>query len=278
MLVYNTCKVCNSSIKLINEKYNLGQCINCKLIFCLTIFSQEEFIKVYDDLYNKKDSHYKLHSVVQYNMLLENRVIKIGFHRSKLLKKFVLNKKCKSVLEIGSGVGLTGSYIRKYDDKINYLGIELDKEAFDKSQSLKLNTINGDFNMMYKIEETFDIIMLWEVLEHLQDLNLFIKLAYKKLNKGGKIILSVPNYDKIYNYPGRNNYDVFQDLPPIHLNFFTKENIINVFELNQFKDCEATVKKLPYVNLKRKGFYAEFLKAILNKYNGSTVYFVGNKR
>ena len=53
MSVYNTCKVCDSTIKLINEEYNLGQCDNCKLIFCLTIFSQEEFIKVYDELYNK---------------------------------------------------------------------------------------------------------------------------------------------------------------------------------------------------------------------------------
>lgn len=277
MSVYNTCKVCNSSIKLINEKYNLGQCDNCKLIFCLTIFSQDEFIRVYDDLYNKKDTHYKLHSVVQYNMLLENKEIKIGFYRSELLKRYVLNKKCKSVLEIGSGVGLIGSFIRKHDDKINYVGIEIDKEAFDKSQSLKLNTLNGDFNVMDKIEETFDVIMLWEVLEHLQDLDLFIKLAHKRLNSGGKIILSVPNYDKIYNYLNREKDAIFQDLPPIHLNFFTKENIINVFEFNQFKDCKATVKKFPYVNLKKKGFYAEFLKALLDKYNGSTVYFVGTK-
>ncbi len=277
MSIYNTCKVCGSSIELINEKYNLGQCNNCKLVFCLTIFSQDEFIKVYDDLYNNKDLHYKIHSVVQYNMLLENKKIKIGFHRSKLLKKHVLNKKCKSVLEIGSGVGLIGSYIRKHDDKINYLGIEIDKEAFVKSQSLNLNTINADFSVMEKIEETFDVIMLWEVLEHLQDLNLFIKLAYKKLNSGGKIILSVPNYDKIHNYPDREKDAVYQDLPPIHLNFFTRKNIINVFEHHQFKDCKAIVKKFPYINFKRKRFYQEFTKALLNKYNGSTVYFVGTK-
>ena len=274
---YNTCKVCDSTIKLINEKYNLGQCDNCKLIFCLTIFTQDEFVKVYDELYNKQNTHYKHHAVVEYNMLLENKKIKVGFHRSKLLKKYVLNGNCKSVLEIGSGVGLIGSYIRKQDDKINYLGIEIDKESFEKSQTLKLNTINGDFNVMDKIEETFDVIMLWEVLEHLQDLKSFIELAYKRLNKGGKIILSVPNYDKIYNYPEREKDAVFQDLPPIHINFFNKENIVNVFELNQFQNCKATVKKFPYNDFKRTGFYSEFINALFNKYNGSTVYFVGSK-
>ena len=217
------------------------------------------------------------YAVVEYNMLLENKKIKVGFHRSKLLKKYVLNGNCKSVLEIGSGVGLIGSYIRKQDDKINYLGIEIDKESFEKSQTLKLNTINGDFNVMDKIEETFDVIMLWEVLEHLQDLKSFIELAYKRLNKGGKIILSVPNYDKIYNYPEREKDAVFQDLPPIHINFFNKENIVNVFELNQFQNCKATVKKFPYNDFKRTGFYSEFINALFNKYNGSTVYFVGSK-
>ena len=277
MSVYKTCKVCDSSIKLINEKYNLGQCDNCKLIFCITIFFQDEFVKVYDELYNKENTHYKYHSIVEYNMLLENKKIKVGFHRSKLLKKYVLNKKCKSVLEIGSGVGLIGSYIRKHDADINYLGIEIDKESFDKSQSLKLNTINGDFNVMDKIEETFDVIMLWEVLEHLQDLDLFIKLAHKKLNPGGKIILSVPNYEKIYNYKDRTKDAVFQDLPPIHINFFTTENITNVFKLNQFQNCKAKVKKFPYNDFKRTGFYMEFLKALYNKYNGSTIYFVASK-
>lgn len=277
MTTYSSCKVCHSPMKLINEKYNLGQCENCKLIFCLTIFSQDEFIKVYDELYNKQNTHYNYHSVVEYNMLLENKKIKVGLHRSKLIKKYVLNKKCKSVLEIGSGVGLIGSYIRKQDATIDYTGIEIDKESFDKSQSLQLNTINGDFNVMDKIEKNFDVIMLWEVLEHLQDLDLFIKLAYKKLNPGGKIILSVPNYDKIYNYKNRTKDAIFQDAPPIHINFFTKENIVTVFKLNHFQNGKATVKKFPYIDFKRAGFYVEFIRALFNNYNGSTIYYVGSK-
>jgi 2-polyprenyl-3-methyl-5-hydroxy-6-metoxy-1,4-benzoquinol methylase len=277
MSAYNTCKVCESSVRLINEKYNLGQCDSCKLIFCLTIFSQDELVNVYDELYNKQNTHYKYHSVDEYKMLLENKNINVGYHRATLIKEYVLNKKCQSVLEIGSGIGLIGSYIRKKDEKIKYLGIEIDKEAYEKSQTLKLNTLNADFRAMENIEEYFDVIMLWEVLEHLQDLKAFINLAYKRLNKGGKIILSVPNYDKIANYPNRDKDAIFQDLPPIHINFFTKESIVNVFKLNQFKDCKASVKKFPYIDIKRIGFYKEFLKAILNQYNGSTLYFVATK-
>ncbi|WP_333600068.1 class I SAM-dependent methyltransferase [Flavobacterium sp.] len=277
MNAYTQCKVCQSDIEKINQKYNLGQCKKCKLIFCLTIFTQEEFIEVYDNLYNNENALYNHHAVVEYNMLLENKNIKVGFHRGQLLKKHVLNGKCQSVLEIGSGVGLIGCYIRNHNAGINYQGIEIDKESFEKSQNLKLNTINADFNAMATLEETFDVIMLWEVLEHLQDLDLFIKLAYKRLNKGGKIILSTPNYDKIYNYPKREKDAIYQDKPPVHINFFTKENITNIFEINGFKECKVTVKKFPYLDFKRIGFYTEFLRALFNNYNGSTLHFEASK-
>jgi 2-polyprenyl-3-methyl-5-hydroxy-6-metoxy-1,4-benzoquinol methylase len=269
---YTACKVCKSEVTLINETYNLGQCDNCKLIFCLTIYSQDQFIAVYDELYNKENAIYRNHAVVEYTMLLENKKIKVGYHRSRLLKKHVFNGKCESVLEIGSGIGLIGSYIRNENKQIKYLGIEIDKESYHKSQFLKLNTINDDFTAIDTVADSFDVIMLWEVIEHLQDLKLFLELAYKKLNRNGKIILPTPNYSKIYNYPKREVDEIFQDQPPIHLNFFTKENISAIFEINHFVNCKATVKKLPYIEIKRKKFYIDCLKSIFNNYNGSTIY------
>lgn len=277
MSTFKHCKVCSNEVKLINEKYNLGQCQHCKLIFCLTVYTQEEFVAVYDKLYNSEDAAYINHSVVEYKMLLENKKIKIGYHRSKLIEKHVLNGHCKSVLEIGSGIGLLGMYLKNKDRNLKYLGIEIDQESFDKSQKLGLNTVNADFTEMGNLKETYDVIMLWEVIEHLQDLKSFIELAYQRLNKNGKIILSTPNYDKIYNYPNRQKDAIYQDLPPVHLNFFTKENMIAIFELHQFSNSKATVKKFPYIDVKRFGFYLEFLLALLYKYNGSTIYFVSEK-
>lgn len=274
---YKECKICKGEVKLINKKFNLAQCYNCKLIFCLKIYSQDQFIAVYDQLYNEENAIYRKHAVVEYTMLLENKEIKVGYHRSRLLKKHVLNEKCKSVLEIGSGIGLIGSYIRNKNEKINYLGIEIDKEAYQKSQLLKLNTINADFTAIETIEQSFDVIMLWEVLEHLQDLKLFLELAYKKLNKNGKVILSTPNYNKIYNYPKRDADAIFQDQPPVHLNFFTKENISSIFELNHFVECKATVKIFPYLDIKSKKFYIDFFKSLCNRYNGSTIYLEATK-
>ncbi|MGK4569273.1 class I SAM-dependent methyltransferase [Flavobacterium sp. 3HN19-14] len=275
--IYTNCKVCSGNTQLINQKYNLLQCGKCRLIFCGTIYSQQEFIEVYDALYNRENAIYSNHSKVEYQMLLENKKIKIGYNRSRLISKNVLNGKCRSVLEIGSGIGLIGCYLVAYDKKINYLGIEIDKESYEKSRQFNLNTLNGDFTLMETIDAEFDVVMLWEVFEHLQDLKLFMQLAFKKLSPGGKIILSVPNYNKIFNYPDRPKDEIYQDKPPVHLNFLTPENITNIFIQQGFTNPVASVKKFPYINFKSIRFYTDFIKGIFNKYNGSTIYFEAQK-
>lgn len=275
---FKKCKICNGEVKLVNKKYNLGECISCKLIFCLTSFTQDEFIKVYNSLYNSDNSVYHRHSSVEFNKILINNTIKVGINRAGLIKRNILNAKCKSVLEIGSGIGLIGAYVRSKNKNIKYTGIEIDTETYKKSQQLHLNTINGDFKEIEKINESFDVIMMWEVIEHLQDLKLFLELAYKKLNKNGKIILSTPNYNKIYNYPQRKKDQLFQNEPPIHLNFFTAENIKNVFELNQYYNCKVVTKKFPYLELTKKRFYFNSIKALFNAYQGPTLYFEATKK
>ncbi|KJD35914.1 hypothetical protein PW52_09330 [Tamlana sedimentorum] len=247
------------------------------MIFCLDKYSQEELVTLYDKLYNNNSAKYESYSVNEYNMLLKGEKIKIGHNRSRVLQKHVFNSKYKSVLEIGSGIGLMGAYIRSENADIEYLGIEIDKEAYKKSKSLNLNTINSDFKIMNDIEDSFDVILLWEVIEHLQDLKLFMDLAYKKLNKNGKIILSTPNYNKILNYPERAKDNLYQDAPPIHLNFFTKSNIITIFESYNFKNCKVKIKRFPYLNLKSSQFYKNVCKAIFNAYQGSTIFFVAQK-
>lgn len=275
---YQKCKICKSDIITVNKKFNLVQCVRCNLIFCKKKFSQIQFTILYDELYNKENPKYKNYSVTEYNMLLQNKKIKIGYYRAKLLKKHVLNGYCNSVLEIGSGIGLMGSYIRSKNKKINYLGVEIDKVSYEKSQSLGLNTLNGDFTIIQDVSETFDVIMLWEVIEHLQDLNLFVRLAHEKLNKNGKIILSTPNFNKIYNYPNRKTDSLYQDAPPIHLNFFTNSSIASIFKLNGFEVCDVKIKKYPYLEIRKVRFYVNCIKAVFKKYNGSTIFFSAIKK
>lgn len=277
MLKYSNCKICSKTIKNINATYQLVECDNCGLIFSENIFTQEEFVKVYNELYNGANSSYQRHSKVEFEKLKAGK-ISIGKNRTNLVNRnIVKNSNCKSVLEIGSGIGLVGSYIRLKNTTIKYTGVELDKEAYLKSKSLGLNTFNGDFQEISKFNESFDVIMLWEVIEHLQDLNLFLELAYSKLNEGGTIILSTPNYNKILNYPNGKKDKLYQNEPPIHLNFFTADNIQAVFKFKGFSSVEIREKKFPYVEKNIMQFIKNTLKALMGKYYGPTLYLVARK-
>ena len=164
-------------------------------------------------------------------------------------------------------------YLRKFT-KLAYIGLELDRETHEKALLLGLNSINGDFSKLEQIEGQADIIMLWEVLEHLQDLDLFFNLIQKKLRINGAVILSVPNYDKRLNYKrdGVVDYNLYQNDPPIHLNFFTKKTLKSTFEKNNFKIELLETKKVPYIKIKNKMFYRHLLKVIGGTYNGPTLY------
>ena len=246
MSKFKNCKVCAGKTVKVNETYELVKCENCKLIFSENIFTQEEFVAVYDILYNKENSAYQRHSKNEFDKINQG-IINVGKNRGALIDENIIRGNCKNVLEIGSGIGLVGSYVKNNGRDIAYKGIELDKEAFLKSRELGLDTYNGDFTHMKNFEENFDVIMLWEVLEHLQDLKQFLALAYAKLNKGGTLILSTPNYDKIKNYSNGIKDTLYQNEPAIHLNFFTNNSLKNVVEDAVFKNCTIRIKKFPYL-------------------------------
>ena len=110
------------------------------------------------------------------------------------------------------------------------------------------------------------------------DLNVFMDLAYKKLKVNGRIILSTPNYNKIVNYPTREKDQLFQNEPPVHLNFFTITSIKNVFYSFQFQNIKVRIKKYPYLELSKRRFYINFVKAIFNRYEGPTIYLEAIKK
>lgn len=274
---FRNCKICEGEIDMINETYALVKCKKCQFIFCSDVFSPEKIIATYDALYNCDDSPYQRHSKVEYELLKEGKPLKIGYNRSRLIKKYVLQDSCNSVLEIGSGVGLIGAYLKDKLKKNNYLGIEIDKVAFEESQSLNLNTIHGDFTVMHAIDQKFDVIMLWEVIEHLQDLKQFLELAYDKLEENGTLILSTPNYNRVFNYNVNNSDNIYQDSPPIHLNFFTPKSAVSVFEFSGFTRIQVNVKKYPYMELTKARFYMSSMKALIGRFYGPTLYVVAKK-
>lgn len=266
------CKVCSGEIKEVNSVYHLVQCNECNLVFCKTIFSQEEFVETYDRLYNTTQD-YKKHQK-EYDLMSLDKSVKIGLPKLKVLK-YLLRSGVKNFVEIGAGIGLVAFYLQKKD--LNYKGIELDKVSVEKALKLDLNIQQGDFSNLKDIKLKSDAVIAFEVMEHIQDLNLYMKLINQHLTIGGFYGFSVPNFEKIKNYKNPLT-KIYQSPPPIHLNFFTNASIEQLAQIYGFEVVFCEDKKRPYYNYNRLDTYKFLLKALLGKYYGPTLMCVMKKK
>ena len=80
---------------------------------------------------------------------------------------------------------------------------------------------------------SFDVITLWHVLEHIDDLHAQIADFVRLLKPGGRLVLALPNFksaDAEYYREYWAAYDV-----PRHLNHFCRESINNIFKNTRLK-------------------------------------------
>lgn len=145
------------------------------------------------------------------------------------------------VLDIGCGIG---KFLMKARDKAaNVTGLELNEKAVDVCRQNGLavyNELIGD-HATHK-EAYYDVVCMFQVLEHIYDVNVFLKDSLKVLKPGGKLVIGVPN-----NEPYFQSYDKYCTLnqPPHHMGLWNK----NVFE----KTAQLFNLKLQQVQYDVKG-------------------------
>ncbi len=130
----------------------------------------------------------------------------------------------KMVLDVGCSIGA-------YSYKLNALGfdcvgVDYNSEYVEKAigkgvEAYKMDAYNLDFK-----DNRFDSVIMFEILEHLEDPLLALKEAKRVAKKN--IILTVPNFDKFHELSTlKLTYsDVLED---DHRNFFTKNEIKVLF-------------------------------------------------
>ncbi len=120
----------------------------------------------------------------------------------------------KTILDLGCG---TGSFLSNYEDIAkNCTGVDT-LDFFFKEQSSRLKLIKNNLeSFLIKNKKRYDVIFLFEVIEHLDQrvkINLF-KLIKKSLNKNGYIFFSTLNNNQISKFLSINIAEnIFKLLP-----------------------------------------------------------------
>lgn len=102
-----------------------------------------------------------------------------------------------SILEIGCGTGGNLDLLSAYG---TVSGVELDDVALALANSRKICAVKkGALPDSIPFEQAFDLICLFDVLEHIPDDLAALHAARNKLAPGGKILITVPAYNFLWS-------------------------------------------------------------------------------
>lgn len=97
----------------------------------------------------------------------------------------------RRVLDVGCGIGTYVEKLRLYSDRV--YGIDVDVERVMEGGGRLPNLLVAAAESPPFVLASFDVILLHEVLEHVQDDRRVVREAYRLLAPGGRIVIFAPN-------------------------------------------------------------------------------------
>lgn len=217
------CCVCDNTnpdlFKVLYEKpdYSVVECKSCSFNFIPPYFRKKITYQNYKDE--------RVADAVRNG----NNWVKIERHKLRfdLIKKY---KPSGSLFDLGAGWGhfmLTGKMLG-----YNVYGIEISEQPYLYSKNdLKLPVDHIDFFEMNE-DKKFDIVTLWDVLEHIDDANTFVKKCHAVTADNGYLVLQVPQIDSYFAKKYKGDWKM---MSLDHVNYFSKKTITQLLEKNGFK-------------------------------------------
>lgn len=141
--------------------------------------------------------------------------------------------KNKKILEVGCGKGEYLSLMSQVGGQC--YGMEYNDDSVCHCESTGLNVQKGFLEELdLKLEDApFDAFFVLNFLEHIPDLNIFLKGIWNNLKPNGLGLVEVPNFDMIIKK------NLFSEFINDHLYYFTKDTLTSVLNLNGFDVVEC---------------------------------------
>ncbi len=225
-----------------SKKHRIIKCKNCAHVQLHPLPSELSYKKFYDDNRQIKN--------IKFNFKIEQLEKKSEFdvkRRLEIIKK--KSHKRSRILEIGSG---NGFLLKKmYNSGYDITGIEISKERRDISRKLS-NAPVLDYNVFDGLKSLgqFDLVLLFQVFEHVTQPINFLKILSKFLKKNGTIIIEVPNVN-----------DFQLDLNQFYQNWFWQKAHVNYFSE---KILTKILKKLHFQKIEVKGIQRYSIENMFN--------------
>jgi len=218
----NQCPLCkeedHETFANINDWMTIENCNNCNYAYA------SHFPNVIKDVYDCDD---QLDNAVEvYHSTREYRKNRFGIERVGIIKEF---HKSGDILDIGCGTGWFLEVARA--EGFNVTGQELSPQLAEFTHNnFEIPTYSCPVS---EITDSFDVITMFDLIEHVQDPMQLLKDCKNRLNPNGIILAFTPNFDS-YGITEMKEYSSLIS-PPGHLHYFTQDSINKICELSGMK-------------------------------------------
>lgn len=164
-----------------------------------------------------------------FNKLIEQ----VGEQRKELLYKKRLQQlleicEFRSVLEIGCGTGGFLRYVRTERPSVRVYGCDLGADAVEICRKNEIEAFHSAAESLDYGAHDFDVIVLYEVIEHLVNPDDVLAAIRKNARPGTHLVMSTPNNDGFDFKMLGKAYRGY--MPPGHLNLFSKKSMRALLE------------------------------------------------
>lgn len=173
------------------------------------------------------------------------------------------------VLEVGCGSGVFGANLQGQ----SYVGLELSPRAIAAAREKGLTVLNEEVEEHSKTHsETYDAVCAFQVLEHVADIQGFVRACIACLRPGGILLVSVPSADSFVARVSNNP----TNLPPHHMSWWTDACLRQIGSL--FSLGVVEIRHEPLEEIHRRWYATHLLVEALRTRFGFSFQLVDSSR
>ena len=245
---------------LSKEDFSILECPHCGLRFtdprpasdCIGKYYQSE--AYYSHQENKKGFVPRVYEFVKsFNIKRKSKLAITGLPVGKLL-------------DIGCGIGDFLLFVQKQGWEVQ--GVEPSDDAKKIAESRLKFLPKSPTEYFYFEDHSFDVITMWHVLEHIDDLHFQTSEIVRLLKPGGRLIIALPNFQSFdcqYYKEKWAAWDV-----PRHLNHFAPDMVRSMFNSLGFQtvDTQKLVWDSYYISYMSERFLGHSLPLVRGTWVG----------